>query len=193
MNNIVTFIITIIIVLIFLYKIYYNYIFTVKVRSNIDSKYYRVKNNKNKQQSADTMAIISQKIDILLNGLKNEPKNKNIDLLLKRYNKDNLIENINTDSTSYTINKGQEIAICLSDPKTEEIHDINIIIFPVIHEIAHIACKSDGHGKEFINVFIYLLKKSVEYGIYDYEDYNKNPGDYCGMKITNTPLKLKTF
>jgi len=190
MNISILVIITLIIICYILYNLYYNYIFTVKVKSNIDSNYYRVKNNKNKQKSADTMAILSQKIDILLTGLKKEPKNKNIELLIKRYNKDNLIENTNTDSTSYTINKGQEIAICLSDPKTEEIHDVNRIYFVILHECVHVGCENIGHGPEFINFFIYLLKKSIEYGIYDYEDYNKTPGDYCGIKITNTPLKL---
>lgn len=180
------------IIIYILYKLYYNYIFTIKVKSIIDSKYYRVKNNINKQKSADTFAIINGRVEKLINNLKHVNSNlynNNIVLLTKRYNPDNLIENIDNHSTSYTLNKGSEVAICISSKNnTNEIHEINRLMFVVIHELSHIGCESQGHNKEFVDFFIYLLKKSIEYKIYKYENYSTNPVEYCGITINNTPI-----
>ena len=193
MKNYFILVIIIIIIIYIIYKIYYNYIFTINVKSTIDSKYYRVKNTINKQQSADTFAIINGRIEKLINNLQNDSSifDKNIMLLTKRYNPDNLIENIDNHSTSYTLNKGSEVAICISsknDTKNNEIHEINRLMFVVIHELSHIGCESQGHNKEFVDFFIYLLKKSIEYKIYKYENYTTNPVEYCGITINNTPI-----
>ena len=34
----------------------------------------------------------------------------------------------------------------------------------------------------------FLLKVGIDIGIYEKQDFNKKPVDYCGTKITDTPL-----
>ena len=52
-------------------------------------------------------------------------------------------------NTSYTINKGEKIVICLRSKFLNEIHDINTIMYVVIHELAHVACPEFGHTPLF--------------------------------------------
>lgn len=174
----------------YIFKQWVIYINSIRVKSDIDNKYYIVRNNKNKQESADTLALINSKIIKLIDHLKNEnPKTKNVSLLLSRYNGDSLMENIELDNTTYTINKGTEIAVCLSTRDTHEnLYDINKLMFVIIHELAHVGSESYGHNNEFRLFFIFLLKKSIEIGIYKYEDYSKQPAEYCGITINTTPI-----
>ena len=50
--------------------------------------------------------------------------------------------------------------------------------------------KSIGHEPEFWNTFKLLLKIAIEHGIYKNIDFNSTPKEYCGVNITDTPLKL---
>lgn len=68
------------------------------------------------------------------------------------------------DNASYTINKSK-IYICTeSDGK---IYDDNMLIFVILHELAHTMCKSIGHGDEFQTIFKELLMRAENVGIYD--------------------------
>lgn len=174
------------------YKRVFLFVNSEFVKSDIDGMYYRVRSTKNKQKSADTLAIINKRVSILLDILKKEvPENKNIKLLLQRYRSHSLMENIEMDNTTYTVNKGQEVAVCLStrDPFDEKIYDINKLMFVIIHELTHIGCESQGHNGEFRTFFIFLLKKSIDAGIYNYQDYSEKPEEYCDITINSTPLK----
>lgn len=111
---------------------------------------------------------------------------------LRGYNPDNLFENhphnISGD-TSYTINKGKKMAICLRDKETLQLHDINTMMFVVLHELAHIASESVGHSdNEFWRNFKFILQNAAECGIYHVEDYSIHPMRYCGMTVTYNPL-----
>ena len=64
----------------------------------------------------------------------------------------------------------------------------NIMMFVALHELAHIMTKSVGHTDEFWDNFRYLLKKAIKLGVYKDVNFEKNPVDYCGTKITNSPL-----
>ena len=48
--------------------------------------------------------------------------------------------------------------------------------------------KSIGHKPEFWDNFKYMLEESVKIGIYKKNNFTKNPKDYCGTKITDSPL-----
>ena len=65
-------------------------------------------------------------------------------------------------------------------------------MFVAIHELAHLMSKSIGHTTEFWDNMRFLLKKGIELKVYKHIDYNKHPEDYCGIKITDTPLTLTT-
>ena len=67
--------------------------------------------------------------------------------------------------------------------------NVNTMMFVALHEVAHIITISVGHTEEFWTNFKFLLKESINLGIYKKENYNKNPVDYCGMKITDSPLR----
>jgi len=90
--------------------------------------------------------------------------------------------------TSYSINKGEELVLCIRDKKTKKIQDINDILYVAIHEIAHIGCLEYGHTEIFNEINYYLLKKAVEYDYYKYIDYYKNNKPYCGIQLTSTLL-----
>lgn len=188
--NIILIIILLTLLLIQIHKQWVVYVNSINVKSKIDGKYYLVRNTINRQESADMLALIGIRISKLLNHLKDEKSNKNVDLLLKRYNRDSLMENVELDNTTYTTNKGQEIAVCLAtrDQGNEKVYDINKLMFVIIHELSHIGCESQGHNAEFRVFFIYLLRKAMDIKIYNYEDYSKQPVEYCSITINSTPV-----
>jgi hypothetical protein len=99
-------------------------------------------------------------------------------------------ENTHDDDTSYTINKGESMSLCLREGHSHRpFHDYNTLCFVIIHELAHIASVSEGHNYEFIENFKFLLKEAVEMGYYTPVDYSKNPFMYCGkVRVTNNPF-----
>lgn len=111
--------------------------------------------------------------------------------LLNNYNPDNLRENYPSfkgDSTSYSENKGEVLAICLRNKKTKELHDINTLMFVVLHEIAHLMTLEAQHVQPFWDNFSYLLRESDTIGIYKPVNYAKKPVVYCGMTINSSPI-----
>lgn len=95
-------------------------------------------------------------------------------------------------STSYTENKGEKLVLCLrnKEPNAKgeyEFHDINLIMFVVLHELTHVMNDRWGHKMQFWQLFKFVLQNAVEAGIYKPEDYKKQPVRYCGMDITYNP------
>lgn len=189
-----TYIIYTIIISILLYFIYKQiklYIYSIYIKSSVDNNFYLVRNTFNKLQSANTLALINSRIKKLLNILNNyNYKNDiNVKLLISRYNPSNLMENITLDNTTYTINKGSEVSVCLATrDKNENVYDINKLMFVIIHELAHIGCVSHGHNNEFVKFFTFLLKICIENELYIYQDYSKEPVEYCGIIINTSPI-----
>jgi len=68
-------------------------------------------------------------------------------------------------SKSYTINKTR-IYMCLKD-ENGNYYDDNSLIFVLLHELAHVICKSIGHTNEFQKIFNDLLVEGAKAGIYD--------------------------
>jgi hypothetical protein len=162
-----------------------------KVKSSIDEKYYLVKNTEYSQEAADTLAKLNQKASILLKHLHNIKSSsifkKNIELLSQRYSQDILGENILNHGTSYTINKGSYLGMCIVDKKNK-IYDANTLMFVLLHELSHLGCESIGHTEEFIKFYQFILKESISLGIYDYSNYSKVSIEYCGISINSTPI-----
>ena len=90
---------------------------------------------------------------------------------------------INSPYTSYSVNKGEEIVFCLRCKVTKELHSLNLLMYVAIHELAHTACPEIGHPPLFNKIFKFLLEHAVSLNLYYYENYNKNPVEYCGMKL----------
>ena len=117
-----------------------------------------------------------------------------IERLVKNFNPDAFSETTpDAKYTSYSVNKGEKIVFCLRDKKEgEAIVKENIMTFVAIHELGHLMTKSIGHEPEFWNTFKLLLKIAIAHSIYKNIDFNSTPKEYCGVNITDTPLKLNT-
>ena len=111
-----------------------------------------------------------------------------------------LISNFNPDAfsettpdskyTSYSVNKGEKVIMCMrSKDSDEKLVKENIMTFVAIHELGHLMTKSIGHEPDFWNNMRLLLKIAIDNGLYKNVDFNSTPKDYCGIKISYTPLK----
>ena len=165
----------------------------VYVESNIDNSDYLVQNTETKQQSANILAKIKQNIMSLnahlqthKNG-KYSPYKEQIERLNDKINSTLFSENDPHSSyTSYSVNKGDEIVFCLKSKKTNEYHDMNLMMYVAIHELAHVANKEYGHGESFKMIFAFLASAALEANIYNKIDFKSYPTEYCGMDITES-------
>jgi hypothetical protein len=162
--------------------------------SVIDGKKYVVKKKFIDHQKASNILarlnIINKKI--ISHMLKKYVDTPGIDaeFLAENYNGDVLSEHTpqTTVNTSYVLNKGDLIKLCLRSPKTGEFHDFNTLVFVNLHELSHLLDKEYGHNKSFWYSFSTVLKSAVELGLYIPINYSKNPSQYCGLTITSNPL-----
>lgn len=76
---------------------------------------------------------------------------------------------------SYTINK-KRTYICLKDEKGEY-YDENMLIYVIIHELAHVKCSEVGHTDLFYKIFNELLERASACGVYD--KHKPLIKDYC--------------
>ena len=161
------------------------------VVSKIDNKKYLVQNQPDKQEAADLLANVKLSLMKVCQHLKDKyPQRDDIKRLNEKFNPDVIVEaEPNSKSTSYSINKGEKIVLCLrSRDEERKLVDHNIMMFVSLHELAHIMTKSVGHTDEFWKNFQFLLKEAVEMGMYKDVDFKKNPTEYCGVTITDSPL-----
>jgi hypothetical protein len=154
---------------------------------------FMVRKCPDQKEAANLLCKICDNIDTLIDHLKTTQltsKYKNIiNNLNNNFNRVNIYENTGHQekSTSYSINKGEKIIFCIRQKVTNELLDINTMMFVVIHECAHLASESIGHTKEFWDNMVYLLKQGENCGVYKYINYSKSPKEYCGMTINDTP------
>lgn len=162
----------------------------VLLKSKVDEDFHLVQDFKDKNQAADIMAEIKNRIEKLIKYLKlTYPDNQDVKRLFSKYDEDNIRETeLDSSDTSYSVDKGEELYICLRDKNSFKLHQINILMFVTIHELAHLMSKSYGHNEEFNKNFIFLLKESVKIGIYDNVDYSRKQTEYCGMVVNSNPL-----
>ena len=94
--------------------------------------------------------------------------------------------------SSYTVNKGEELAICVRNKANKNVfHNENTLWFVIMHELAHVMSISEGHNQEFIDNFKYLLVKSKEFGYYEPKNYKEQNINYCGVDVTANPYFFK--
>jgi predicted metal-dependent hydrolase len=163
----------------------------IYVKSTIDNNVYLVRNVEDKQNAANLMSSIRQKLDRLIKYICEKYPNDERGFRLKsKFNPNNIEESeAGSKFTSFSVNKGEKIVFCIrSKDKFANLEDENLIMFVAIHEIAHIMTKSIGHTKEFWDNFKYLLKEAIKIGVYKRQDFKKKPVKYCGTMITDTPL-----
>jgi hypothetical protein len=91
-------------------------------------------------------------------------------------------------SAAYTVNKGEELRICVRRRgESVEFEDMNTGFLVLLHELAHLMSTSYGHGMEFKKNFAIITKIAVELNLYQYVNYAQNPTSYCDTEITHSP------
>jgi hypothetical protein len=160
--------------------------------STVDGNKYCVRDRKRLQESADLLALVTEKCKKLVEYVyKKHPDMDNVKRLHTGFNPKKVMEILPTSKyTAYSENKGEKIAFCLNKEKNkdkEALIDENTLTFVAIHELSHIATKSIGHKDEFWENFKFLLGEAKDAGIHNPQDYKSEPKEYCGMKIKDNP------
>jgi predicted metal-dependent hydrolase len=183
--------IILIITILGIYYIYNYYINQglIKVKSDIDNTEYTVQIKEDAKEAADLIATIKNKLKILLEHLQKTygGSDERVAMLTANYRPERVSEGVDTPGyTSYSVNKGEQIVLCLRNK--DKLMDVNTMMFVVLHEFAHLATESIGHTEEFWTNFKWILEESMNIGIYARQDFKTTNVDYCGIKITSSPL-----
>ncbi len=200
-----TFLLIIIILLtVFLYDHYNN------EKMSINGYVFNIRSNyNNSSEVAKMLSELNARILKFLSYLKNkyainvfhEPqldgyanwqtRSDIVERMLKNYNFEEIYETdpATTTDTSYTIQKGEKLYVCLRSKKNHhQIHDPDDIFFVLLHELSHMGNIGWGHGTDFWEVFKFVLWEAKNSNIYYPIDYSKNPREYCGLEINYSPF-----
>ena len=166
----------------------------VYVKSSVDGKEYLVRDLPDKQEAANLLA----KVRIKLNNLKihlegKYPDKPQVKQLIQNFKNDpkRFLESTpDAEFTSYSVNKGESVHLCLRQREgaDESLVKEEVMVFVAIHEMSHILTESLGHGQDFWNNFAWLLKEAELINIYKHQDFKAHPVKYCGMSITDEPV-----
>ena len=159
------------------------------LKSSNDNRKYRLLDLPGKEKCMEILVQLNKNVIQLLSYVKDEDR-EGIKDLLDNYKPDSLSENLEKKSLqAYSINKGEEICLCLREPEDELkiIDDINTLMFVLVHELGHLMTDDIGHTNKFWNNMAYLLKKASEINLYNPINYRISPVMYCGVKIDDTP------
>ena len=185
-----TTLIIICLIIIFAYLIYqYHYYSNIEtIISKVDNRNYDVQIKDDSQEAADLIARVREKLILLVDHMyKTYPNHNKVKQLKKNFNPNVIKEGIDNPSyTSYTVNKGEQIILCLRT--NGKLVDLNVLTFVCIHELSHIGNETVGHDDEFWDFFKELLTEAINIGVYTKYDYKTNPVDYCNIKITSSPM-----
>ena len=189
----ITIFILIFIIIYLIYLFYANQL--LKIKSSYDNNDYYVQEKDDAIDAANLIAQIREKTNLIVSHLsKTYPNEERTKYLLKNYNQNAFKEAIdNPGLTSYSINKGEQIVLCLRQKNKnnkDQLVDLNTMMFVVLHELGHLASYSIGHTNEFWNNFKWILEESINIGIYIKQDFDNKPVEYCGMSITSSPLDM---
>jgi hypothetical protein len=183
---------------------------TRPVVSRVDGLRYRVhEGHAGPGRAADVMAEINARIIGVMrylrnryvhgpDGLAHPARRAAAERLLARYNPEHLAENSPRDpsgDTSYTLDKGALVALCLrerdprasGDPRVHDFHDLDTLTFVALHEMAHIAIDDVDHPKRFWQAFRFILESAEAAGVFTSTDYARHPRTYCGIPVDYNP------
>lgn len=190
-----TIFIALLIIIIYIFYLYIKKNNSIYVKSGKGNEYYINKDNFEnvKINLLDTIQDNMYKLkEILVNNKNNYNEYiEYINQLERNFTKTRtrIYEtDLNSNLTSYSVNKGEELSICLKSKTTGKIHNINLLMYVVIHEMAHFACPEIGHGPLFIKIFKKFVEVAIENKLYYYENYNVNPVEYCGMELNSSVI-----
>lgn len=182
-----------------------SYVKIVPVRSTVDGRTYSVQDKPDKLEAANMLARVRAKMMSLIECLKrtggagekgSEDEKKfgtyesRVERLTDRFDADKIAEgNEDPKYTTYTLNKGEKMVFCLrARGQDDRVHDLEMMTFVAIHEMAHVTSITEHHTPEFHSNFKWLLQSAVNCGIYRPENFKQNPRKYCGITVSDTPL-----
>jgi len=176
----------------------YNQINTVKeylkhdiTDFNYGGKNFKVQKFRNKEEAAKLLDKLCTKLENFIDRIyKKYPNDPRCKRMKERFDRNNILEGRPTsEDTSYSINKGETIVFCIrSKEDPNEIHDLNLILFVALHEMAHLASISVGHNDEFWTNFRFILREAIKMDIYTYIDFKNEPRKYCGLVVDSSPI-----
>lgn len=176
------------------------------VKSDVDNNIYMVRNQKDKIKAANFLAKLRANIyaitDYLMKKI-SDKKTMNLPiyqefkpyiLQLKEKIQNVVVRESSTNSvyTSYTVNKGEQIIFCIRSKsitsviQTNNIHDFNLVMYVLLHEISHVACPEYDHTPLFKKIFRFICEEAIQLGIYQKINFVESPKEYCGMKINDS-------
>ena len=180
---------------------WYNYGKMTFIKSPIDNNFYMVRDLPDKFVAVNLLAQLKMNIVNLLEHLNKYKETtykeykEYINQLSERINDVTISETKGTEQqgdnqesvTSYSVNKGEELVLCLRSKKDwNKFHKINILMYVMLHEISHIACPEYGHGNLFKKIFAFFTNVSIKLNIYQKIDYSTYPEEYCGILLTDS-------
>jgi hypothetical protein len=162
------------------------------VTSTVDGGRYLVRNLADKQEAADRLARTRAKLMRLIRDLKQtHPEKAFVIQMAKNFDADPSRFSESTPDasyTSYSVNKGEKVYMCLRQRnEREELVNENIIMFVALHELAHIGTSDIGHTPQFWNNFGWVLERAEALQVYEFTDFSAHPVEYCGIRITDQP------
>ena len=172
---------------------------TQKLIKHLEKKYesnnFRVSMDPNKNNHIDIVETSDIYANMAINSVKQtEYIQERIKQLINKYDPDRIYEisPLNPSGlTSYTQDK-KTLIFCLRKKQKNkngenELHDLNTIMFVVLHELTHMMNNTWGHKPDFWVLFKFMLVNAVEAKIYTPVDYSKYPIIYCGLALTYNP------
>ena len=165
------------------------------IKSNINGQTYKVRILDDMDKAADMLAETHETLKKVCKMLyEKNPDDERIKVLHKRFPYTIIQESsFNSNQTSYSINKGDKIVLCLrTKDGTNKLVDKNILLFVALHELSHIMTKSVGHKSDFWKNFKFVLNECQKNGIYKCINFNIKPHPYCGIMITSSPMSCNS-
>ena len=174
------------ILVILIFSIIAYFFFTKETYINMKSDcglYFKVINDNDAKQTANILADINRKCNQLIKHIKHKyPDDDRIKILIDRYDNDDLVEN---RKESFTINKGHKIHLCVRDHN--DFYPDNLLMFIVLHELAHIITKKINHPVEFWDNNIWIMNEAYNCNVFKPVNYKLYPVNYCGINININP------
>lgn len=154
----------------------------------------RVRDGSDKQLAANKLTSLAFRLGKIVKLYEQKDKDK-AQFLLQNWNPQNIEESDpDSDTTSYSLNKGQKLVFCIRHKGNDtSFVDDNTLTFVGVHELAHLMTTEVGHTPLFWSNMKTLLDVAVENNLYTPENYEAKPKKYCGIEITSSPLDDSSF
>jgi len=169
----------------------------IRVKSSADGHTYLVRKLPHPEQAANLLAGYKKDIMKISERLKEKHTKDKYTNGVKRLFDNLKLQNLSECDPfhkykSYSVNKGEELYICLRETDTHfSFSENNTVMFTICHELGHVCNTTIGHPPEFWDWMKVILEAAEDIGLYTPIDYSQHPVNYCGMQINSTPYIFK--